>query len=104
MRMWIGRALRSALGESDTSLDGFPRCMVFRLALTRSWIHFCPSPPTPSERLLHPFQLERRKATPLTRAAHGVRLNEHLEAEGPLVFEQACRMELEGIVSKRKTS
>jgi ATP-dependent DNA ligase len=33
-----------------------------------------------------------------------VRLNEHLEAEEPLVFEQACRMELEGIVSKRTTS
>jgi hypothetical protein len=33
-----------------------------------------------------------------------VRFNEHLEAEGPLVFEHACRMGLEGIVSKRKSS
>jgi bifunctional non-homologous end joining protein LigD len=33
-----------------------------------------------------------------------VQLNEHLEAEGPLVFEHACRLGLEGIVSKRKTS
>jgi ATP-dependent DNA ligase len=40
----------------------------------------------------------------LARAGSGVQLNEHLEAEGPLVFEHACRMGLEGIVSKRKGS
>ena len=51
--------------------------------------------------------LEWRKAALeplLARAGYGVRLNEHLEAEGPLVFEHACRMGLEGIVSKRKGS
>jgi bifunctional non-homologous end joining protein LigD len=51
--------------------------------------------------------LERRKAALerlLARAGSGVQLNEHLEAEGPLVFEHACRMGLEGIVSKRKGS
>jgi bifunctional non-homologous end joining protein LigD len=51
--------------------------------------------------------LERRKAALgrlLARAGHGVQLNEHLEAEGPVVFEHACRMGLEGIVSKRKAS
>jgi len=43
--------------------------------------------------------LERRKATLarlLARAGHGVQLNEHLEAEGPVVFEHACRLGLEG--------
>ena len=40
----------------------------------------------------------------LARAGHGVQLNEHLEAKGPVVFEHACRMGLEGIVSKRKGS
>jgi bifunctional non-homologous end joining protein LigD len=51
--------------------------------------------------------LERRKAALarlLARVRHGVQLNEHLEAEGPLVFDHACRMGLEGIVSKRKGS
>jgi bifunctional non-homologous end joining protein LigD len=51
--------------------------------------------------------LERGKAALaklLVRAGHGVQLNEHLEAEGPVVFEHACRMGLEGIVSKRKAS
>src|ERR1700730_3285146 len=41
--------------------------------------------------------LERRKAAlarVLARAGHDVQLNEHLEAEGPLVFEHACRMGL----------
>ena len=51
--------------------------------------------------------LEVRKAAlerVLERAGSGVRFNEHLEAEGPLVFEHACRLGLEGIVSKRKGS
>jgi bifunctional non-homologous end joining protein LigD len=34
-----------------------------------------------------------------------IRFNEHLDEEdGPLVFEHACRMGLEGIVSKRRDS
>ena len=38
------------------------------------------------------------------RAAPGLRLNEHIEADGPTVFAHACKMGLEGIVSKRKAS
>ena len=49
--------------------------------------------------------LEVRKATLasiLRQARHGVRLNQHLEHEcGLTVFQHACKMELEGIVSKR---
>src|SRR6266849_4570684 len=48
-----------------------------------------------------------RKATlasVLARAASGLRLNEHIEADGPTVFAHACRLGLEGIVSKRKAS
>jgi bifunctional non-homologous end joining protein LigD len=49
-----------------------------------------------------------RKATLaslLSRAAPGLRFNEHLdEKDGPLVFAQACKMGLEGIVSKRRDS
>jgi ATP-dependent DNA ligase len=33
-----------------------------------------------------------------------LRLNEHIEADGPTVFAHACKMGLEGIVSKRKDS
>jgi bifunctional non-homologous end joining protein LigD len=50
---------------------------------------------------------ETRKATlasVLRRAAPGLRLNEHIEADGPTVFAHACKMGLEGIVSKRKES
>jgi bifunctional non-homologous end joining protein LigD len=36
-------------------------------------------------------------------AVSGLRFNEHIEADGPTVFQQACKMGLEGIVSKRKT-
>jgi ATP-dependent DNA ligase len=49
--------------------------------------------------------IEARKATLasiLRKARHGVRLNEHLEhPEGAVVFQHACKMGLEGIVSKR---
>lgn len=49
-----------------------------------------------------------RKATlerVLARAAPGIRFNEHLDEEdGPLVFEHACKLGLEGIVSKRRDS
>jgi ATP dependent DNA ligase-like protein len=49
--------------------------------------------------------LDVRKATLaslLRRAAPGLRLNEHIEADGPTVFAHACKLGLEGIVSKRK--
>jgi ATP-dependent DNA ligase len=49
-----------------------------------------------------------RKATLaslLTRAGPGLRLNEHMdEQDGPLVFAHACKLGLEGIVSKRRSS
>src|SRR5271166_2010104 len=44
-------------------------------------------------------------ASLLARAAPGLRFNEHLdEADGPLVFQHACKLGLEGIVSKRRDS
>ncbi len=51
--------------------------------------------------------LEVRKATlasTLAKAGPGIRFNEHIEGDGPTVFAHACKMELEGIVSKRKGS
>jgi ATP-dependent DNA ligase len=41
----------------------------------------------------------------LAKAGPGLRLNEHLEHEnGEVVFRHACKLGLEGIVSKRKGS
>jgi len=48
--------------------------------------------------------LEVRKATlasVLAKAGSGMRFNEHIEGDGPTVFAHACKMGLEGIVSKR---
>ena len=48
-----------------------------------------------------------RKATLaslLRKHTAGVRLCEHIEADGELVFQHACKMGLEGIVSKRRDS
>jgi bifunctional non-homologous end joining protein LigD len=52
--------------------------------------------------------LKVRKATlasVLAKATAGLRLNEHIEHDdGEVVFRHACKMGLEGIVSKRKAS
>ena len=51
--------------------------------------------------------LEVRKATlaSVLAAAPGLRLNEHItEPDGAIVFAHACKLGLEGIVSKRKDS
>jgi len=51
--------------------------------------------------------LEVRKAAlrgMLAKAGLGLRFNEHIEGDGPTVFAHACKMGLEGIVSKRRDS
>jgi ATP-dependent DNA ligase len=51
--------------------------------------------------------LQVRKATLasiLAKARHGIRFNDHIESDGPTVFGHACKMGLEGIVSKSKGS
>jgi ATP-dependent DNA ligase len=40
----------------------------------------------------------------LAKTGLGLRFNEHLEGDGPTVFAHACKLCLEGIVSKRKDS
>jgi bifunctional non-homologous end joining protein LigD len=51
--------------------------------------------------------LEVRKATLATvleRVGHGIWFNDHIEDDGQTVFRHACKLGLEGIVSKRKDS
>jgi len=52
---------------------------------------------------LRALPLETRKATlaSLLRKPTAIRLSEHVEADGPDVFAQACQLGAEGIVSKR---
>jgi bifunctional non-homologous end joining protein LigD len=52
-----------------------------------------------------PQLLELRKAALaklLRNAAHGIHLVEHMEGDGGTVFEHACKLGFEGIVSKRR--
>jgi len=49
--------------------------------------------------------LELRRSTLdalLGRGMPGIRFNDHIEEYGPIVFQHACKLGLEGIVSKRK--
>ena len=51
--------------------------------------------------------LDVRKATLrslLVTVAPGLRWNEHIEGDGETIFRHACKLGLEGIVSKRKDS
>jgi DNA-binding NarL/FixJ family response regulator len=45
-----------------------------------------------------------RLAKMVATAASGLQLNEHMQGHGPSAFEEACKLGLEGIVSKRKDS
>jgi bifunctional non-homologous end joining protein LigD len=38
----------------------------------------------------------------IKRAGPGIKLSEHLDGDGALAFQHACRMGLEGIVAKRR--
>jgi bifunctional non-homologous end joining protein LigD len=51
--------------------------------------------------------LEGRNATlemVVAKAGSGIRFNEHVEGDGETVFRHACKLDLEGIVSKRRDS
>jgi bifunctional non-homologous end joining protein LigD len=47
--------------------------------------------------------LEKRKGElERLKTGWGIRFVEHMAGDGPIIFEHACRMALEGIVSKRR--
>jgi bifunctional non-homologous end joining protein LigD len=51
--------------------------------------------------------LQVRKATLasiLAKARPGIRFNEHIGGDGPTVFAHACRLGLEGIVSRKDSA
>ena len=51
------------------------------------------------------YSLEKRKAKLeklLARTRQGMRFSEHLDGDGETIFQHACKMGLEGIVSKRR--
>ena len=53
------------------------------------------------------IRLRVRKATLasiVAKASPGIPFNEHIEGDGPTIFVHACKLGLEGIVSKRKDS
>jgi bifunctional non-homologous end joining protein LigD len=52
-----------------------------------------------------PLEARReRLAAMLADAGPALRLSEHLEGDGVLIFEHACRLGLEGVIAKRKGS
>jgi bifunctional non-homologous end joining protein LigD len=51
-----------------------------------------------------PLEERRDKLSPLVHGVEGILFSEGLSAEGALVFAKACKLGLEGIVSKRAGS
>ena len=50
------------------------------------------------------LERKHRLRSLLARADHGLQYVEHLHGDGSMIFEEVCRMGLEGIVSKRADS
>ena len=51
----------------------------------------------------HPWEIRRATLTGLLRkAAPGIRLSEHLDGDGEIIFRHACALGAEGIVAKRR--
>ena len=50
----------------------------------------------------HPLEQRKAKLEKLLARIRGSRFSEHLEGDGETIFEQACKLGLEGIVSKRR--
>jgi len=49
-------------------------------------------------------RLRRARSSARTKAGAGIRFNEHMDGDGKTVFRHACKLGLEGIVSKRRDS
>jgi bifunctional non-homologous end joining protein LigD len=50
----------------------------------------------------HPLEKRKAKLEKILARTQGMRFSEHLNGDGETIFEQACKMGLEGIVSKRR--
>jgi bifunctional non-homologous end joining protein LigD len=50
----------------------------------------------------HPLEKRKKRLQRLLIESHGLRYSEHLEGDGAIIFEHMCKLELEGIVSKRR--
>ena len=50
----------------------------------------------------HPLEKRKAKLEKILARTQGMRFSEHLDGDGETIFEHACKMGLEGIVSKRR--
>ena len=50
----------------------------------------------------HPLEKRKAKSEKIPARTQGMRFSEHLDDDGESIFEQACKMGLEGIASKRR--
>ena len=50
----------------------------------------------------HPLEQRKAKLEKILARTEGMRFSEHLDGDGETIFEHACKMGLEGIVSKRR--
>ena len=50
----------------------------------------------------HPLEQRKAKLEKVLARTQGMRFSEHIDGDGETIFEHACKMGLEGIVSKRR--
>jgi ATP-dependent DNA ligase len=51
---------------------------------------------------VHSLETRKAKLEKLLTRSDGIRFSEHIEGDAEIIFAHACRMRLEGIVSKRR--
>jgi hypothetical protein len=84
---------------------GLRRAMEGVIMLTRDGNGFLQSTAIGHDLRCDPLEVRKTTlASVLAKAGPGIRFNEHIEGDGPTVFAHACKLGLEGIVSKRKGS
>jgi hypothetical protein len=83
------RALLRSLEVPGRGLHPEPWCATSRISNTRAAVTGLKA-------------AKKRWAMILAKAAPGIRFNEHMEGDCETVFRHACKLGLEGIVSKRK--
>jgi len=93
--------------RSRAIITGSHRSSVFATASMTGTCSYTPSTIELNGDDLRRDPLQVRKATLasiVAKARPGIRFNDHIDGDGPTVFGHACKMGLEGIVSKRKDS
>ncbi len=96
LQLWLANCIHAGMSQRTLPAGFIAPCLPIKttkLPYVGQWLH----------EIKHDgFRVIARKV--LAKAGPGIRFNEHIEGDGETVFRHACKLGLEGIVSKRRDS